>query len=73
MTTISESFEVAWQCHQSGRLAQAEQICREIVTAEPGFANAWHLLGFMAFDAGQDDVAAECLGRQRRLVSSRPV
>jgi tetratricopeptide (TPR) repeat protein len=63
MATVSEAIEIAVQHLQEGRLAEAEEICRRVLSAEPGFADGWHLLGVIALQTGRHDVAAECIGR----------
>jgi tetratricopeptide (TPR) repeat protein len=40
-----------------GRLEQAEQLCREILAAEPHHAGALHLLGAVAGDTGRNELA----------------
>ncbi|HYV38114.1 MAG TPA: tetratricopeptide repeat protein [Gemmataceae bacterium] len=49
MATIAEKLALAAQCHQSGALGQAEQICREVLQSDPGHAEALHRLGVLAF------------------------
>lgn len=44
---------------QAGRLAQAEQLCRQILGIQPRNAEALHLLGLVARKAGQDAAAAD--------------
>jgi hypothetical protein len=48
------------RCHEAGRLAEAERICQQILGSDPINAGAWHLLGLIAFQAGNSDVAAQC-------------
>jgi protein O-GlcNAc transferase len=63
----SESLENAARCYQSGQLAQAEQICTQIVAAEPNVAGAWSILGAVACDTGRYDRALECFHRALAL------
>lgn len=44
--------------HRAGRLDEAEQAYRAILDAEPGNADAWHLLGLVLSARGQHDVGA---------------
>ena len=55
--TIQQTFVVALQHHQSGRLAEAEAIYRQILAVEPRHADALHLLGVIAHLVGRNDVA----------------
>jgi protein O-GlcNAc transferase len=53
--------------HQAGDLAQAEQIYRQILAAEPKQADAWNLLGVLAHQLGRNDVALEYIGQAIHL------
>ena len=63
MPTIREAFEAAVRLHQAGRLQEADQIYRQILGAEPGNADAWHLRGVLASQVGQHDVAMQSIGK----------
>jgi predicted O-linked N-acetylglucosamine transferase (SPINDLY family) len=63
MATISQALAMAIQHHQAGRLQSAEQICRQILAAEPNHADAWHLLGVINAQTGNYQHAVECLHR----------
>jgi tetratricopeptide (TPR) repeat protein len=67
MSTTAEAFATAIQHHQAGRLQAAEQIYRQILAAEPSHADAWHLLGLLAHQAGKQDKAIEYIGHAIRL------
>jgi tetratricopeptide (TPR) repeat protein len=71
MATISEALAIAIAHHQAGRLQVAEQICRQILAAEPNQPDAWHLLGLVAHETGRHEVAVECLGHAVRLAGDR--
>jgi predicted O-linked N-acetylglucosamine transferase (SPINDLY family) len=45
MATVAEVFTLAWQHHQAGGFAQAEQLYRHILNANPRHADAWCFLG----------------------------
>lgn len=51
--TIGSEVAIALQHHQAGRLAQAEQIYRQILQQQPNQVDALHLLGAIAHQAGQ--------------------
>jgi protein O-GlcNAc transferase len=49
--------------HHAGRLADAEACYRRVLAAQPDHADALHLLGVIAHQAKQHDVAVEMIGR----------
>ena len=57
MTTISEALAIAVEHHQAGRLHDAQRIYRQIPAIEPNHAQAWHLLGVIAHQAGRHEIA----------------
>jgi predicted O-linked N-acetylglucosamine transferase (SPINDLY family) len=65
----SEALALALSKHASGNLDQAEQLCRQIVHAEPGHAEALHLLGTILQGRRQFAEAA-CFFQQ--AVQSKP-
>jgi protein O-GlcNAc transferase len=67
MPSIHEALQFAAQCHQAGRLEEAEQICRQILAADQEYAGAWHLLGVIAYQVGKYDLAVEQIGRALSL------
>lgn len=66
MATIPEALAIAARHQQAGRLLQAEQIYRQILTVEPNHSDAWHLLGILAHQAGRYEMAIEHFGRAIR-------
>lgn len=67
--TIPQALEVALQHHQSGRLSEAEALCRKVVAAVPGLGDGWHLLGVVVCQSGRLD---EGVGHLRRAISLQP-
>src|ERR1700685_1622804 len=63
MPTAAELFQHAIACHRAGRLPDAAQIYRQILDADPQRAEAWHLLGFLAYQLGNHAVAIDFIGR----------
>jgi predicted O-linked N-acetylglucosamine transferase (SPINDLY family) len=63
MATISQALATATEHHQAGRLQAAEQIYRQILAVEPGQADAWHLLGVLAYQVGKHEIAVQYIGR----------
>jgi protein O-GlcNAc transferase len=53
----------ALQQHQGGQLAEAERLYRQILEADPGQADAWHLFGVLALQRGQNSEALERIGK----------
>ena len=64
MATIPEAFAIAVKLHQSGQLPAAKQIYEQILAAKPDHVDALHLLGVIASQSGQFDVAIDfiCYG-----------
>ena len=62
----------AVQHHQAGRLAEAEQLYRQILTIEPQHADTLNLLGALAGDVGRHDVAVELITRAIHLKKGVP-
>ncbi len=56
MATIADHFMQAVRLHQSGNLAGAEALYREVLRADPRHGDAYHLLGVLANQTGQHDV-----------------
>ena len=67
MATISEALAIAIQHHQSGRLQAAEQIYRQILAVDPNQADAIHLLGVIAFQSGNHQLAVQLNRRTIQL------
>ncbi len=59
----------AWACQRAGNLPEAERICRQVLAANPVEAEAWHLLGVIAYQVGQLEPAAKCI---RRAIELQP-
>lgn len=57
----------AIRLHQGGELAQAEQVCREVLAGDADSADAWNLLAIALAEQGQLDAAAEAAGRATAL------
>ena len=71
MATIPEALAIAIQHHQAGRFQAAEQIYRQILKVQPNHAEAWHLLGFIAYQVGNPAVAVEYIEHAITLNESR--
>ncbi len=69
MSASSTALAEAMACHRAGQLPRAEQLYRQVLQAEPNHAEAWHLLGMVAYQVGQHEAALECL---RHAISLNP-
>jgi Tfp pilus assembly protein PilF len=69
MEAVSQWLNRALQSHQGGNLQQAELLCRQILQVDPQHANALHLLGVIAREAGRSDLAVDYL---QKALSLRP-
>lgn len=69
MAVDPEAVAQAREYHRAGQLPQAEQICREILGADPQHPEALNLLGIIALQVGEMQAAVDCLGR---AVAIRP-
>ncbi len=67
-----ELFGQAVRHHQAGEAEQAEASYRRVLTLEPRHADALHLLGLLAFEAGRHDRARELIERAIRIDPDRP-
>jgi predicted O-linked N-acetylglucosamine transferase (SPINDLY family) len=69
MATISEALQLALEHHQAGRLQQAEQVYRQILQVDARQADALHLLGVIAHQSGQYDLAIDWISK---AIASNP-
>ena len=60
---VDQAMQTALGHHQAGRLAEAEAIYRQVLAQFPDHADALHLLGVLACQAGRPDAAIELIGR----------
>jgi tetratricopeptide (TPR) repeat protein len=69
MTALPPTFATAWQLFQSGRLMQAEEVCRHVLRSDPAHAPALHLLGVLAHQVGRHNEAISWI---RQAIASNP-
>jgi len=67
--TISEVFDIALKSYAAGKLAEAEQLCRKILFADPGSAATLNLLAVIDTSLGRNDAA---LANYDRALSLQP-
>ena len=70
MATIPDAFNLALQHHRAGRLQQAEAIYRQILESHPSHPDALHLLGVIAHQVGQHDLAIRYI---KQAIAQNPV
>jgi len=63
MFPLADALALAVQHHQAGRLQAAEQIYHQILTTNPNHPDALHLLGVIAFQSGDYDLAVDYITR----------
>lgn len=61
--TLDQALQIGQQALAAGQLAQAESVCRDILAAFPEQAGALHLLGGVAIQANQPELALDFLRR----------
>ena len=63
MSTLDQALEGALRLHESGKLAEAEALYRQILRAAPDHAETLHLLGALAHQRGRGAEAVELINR----------
>jgi predicted Zn-dependent protease len=61
--TAEQAYQQALVHRETGRLAEAEVLLRQIVAVQPGHTNAWHQLGLVVLTTGRAAESLELLGR----------
>jgi predicted O-linked N-acetylglucosamine transferase (SPINDLY family) len=69
MPMIPETFNLALQHHQAGRLQEAEMLYRQVLAHDPAFADASYNLGIVLRCRGRLEEAVECY---RQAVTFKP-
>ena len=57
------TIELALQHHRNGRFLEAERLYLQVLAADPEHFDALHLLGVLAHQAGNADVAIDLIGK----------
>jgi predicted O-linked N-acetylglucosamine transferase (SPINDLY family) len=65
---LQQQFESGVAHHQAGRLAEAEQMYRQVLAQQPDHMGALHLLGVLAEQIGRLPEAVDLIGRAIQLV-----
>ena len=66
---INEQFRLAIEYQRSSRLMEAEALHRQVIGVDPNHFGSLYLLGILALQRGQNDVAIDLIGR---ALSIRP-
>jgi tetratricopeptide (TPR) repeat protein len=69
-SVAKQQLASAVQLHQSGRLAEAERLYRQVLAREPGNADALHLLGVVTHQTARPDLAIDLI---RQAIAINPV
>jgi tetratricopeptide (TPR) repeat protein len=72
MATVPEDLSAALEHHRAGHLAEAEKIYQEILAIQPNHLDAIHLLGVIATQRGQYEVAIRQINRAISLGGRDP-
>lgn len=74
MTQLSfeQVIQKALAHHQAGRLADAERLYRQVLTANPNQQDALHLLGVIAHQVGRNDVSLDLIQRAIQIFPNNP-
>jgi predicted O-linked N-acetylglucosamine transferase (SPINDLY family) len=72
LLALDQQMHQALLHHHGGRLAEAEQIYRQILARRPDHADAMHMLGVLAAQVGRSAVAADLLQRAIALKPNCP-
>jgi predicted O-linked N-acetylglucosamine transferase (SPINDLY family) len=71
-TDVRQALRLAFEHYQAGRLNEAERVCRSLLELEPSPPDAWHLLGGIAQQEGDRELAAEMIGEALQRSPSSP-
>jgi tetratricopeptide (TPR) repeat protein len=61
--SLQQAIDLALDHHRAGRLNQAEQIYRQVLSAQPNHPWALQLLGMVAYQAGNPQLAVDLIQR----------
>jgi protein O-GlcNAc transferase len=67
MATMAQVRALAAHYYEVGSLGSAEQVCRQMLEADPRDVYALHLLGLVAYQRGRAEQAVDLLGQALRL------
>ena len=65
--SLLQAFDIALKAYSAGKLAEAEQICLKIISADPDSAAALNLLAVIHSSLGRNDLALASYDRALAL------
>ena len=71
-TALPQAIEEALQHHRAGRFCDAESIYRHVLTVDPEYFDALHLLGVLVHQTGRNDEALDLIKRAVRKDTTQP-
>src|SRR5689334_13822315 len=63
----------AYDHYRADRLAEARDLFCEVLASDPAHADAWHMLGLIAYKAGEPALAGRCNEKATALDAFNPV
>jgi predicted O-linked N-acetylglucosamine transferase (SPINDLY family) len=69
---LKQAFARATHHHQAGQLHEAETLYRQILATDPNHADALHLLGVLARQAGRPEVGVALIGQSLQRKPNNP-
>jgi predicted O-linked N-acetylglucosamine transferase (SPINDLY family) len=67
MTTTAAPLARAYDHFRADRLAEARDLFCEVLASDPARADAWHMLGLIAYKAGEHALAGRCIEKATAL------
>ena len=71
--SFNMEFKKALQYHQSGQLKKAQKIYEKILEINPDHCDSLHLLGVIANQVGNNDMAVKLIGRAIEINSKEAI
>ena len=60
---LAQMFQSALQNHRQRRMAEAEDLYRQVLAVDPNHVDALHMLGVLAYQSGKAEAAVDLIGR----------
>jgi tetratricopeptide (TPR) repeat protein len=70
--SVDQAIELALQHHNAGRLEEAKHIYFQIIQADPNQPVAMHLIGVVAYQMGENDIAIEFISKAIEIKPDYP-
>ena len=61
--SLAQTFAAALENHRQHRMAEAEELYRQVLAVDPNHVDALHMIGVLAYQAGKADAAVDLIGR----------